>query len=374
MIYLDHHAATPLCAAARAAMQRAQAQAWANPASVHAAGRASRALLEQARSQVAQALGASSAAEMVLTSGGTEACNLGIRGLEGLRGGHVVTTEIEHPAVARAVDALEREAEVRVTRMKALDALPPTGAQLAAELRADTRLVAVQWINHETGTMLPVAEYAAVCRAASVPLFVDATQALGKLPVDVSALGADLVAVASHKLGGPAGAGALFVRRGLRLGPLLLGGAQERGLRAGSPDVLHAVGFGAACGALQERLSAQPRLAPLRDRVQGELSALGAVLNGADAPRAATVVNASFPGRRGDALVAALDLEGVCASSGPACSSGLPEPSPSLRAMYPHQAWRAGAALRLSFGPETTAIEVETALDALRRVLARHAA
>jgi cysteine desulfurase len=222
--------------------------------------------------------------------------------------------------------------------------------------------------------MLPVVEYAAVCRAASVPLFVDATQALGKLPVDVSALGADLVAMASHKLGGPAGAGALFVRRGQRLGPLLLGGAQERGLRAGSPDVLHAVGFGAACGAVRERLSAQPRLAPLRDRVQGELSALGAALNGAEAPRAATVVNASFPGRRGDALVAALDLEGVCASSGPACSSGLPAPSPSLLAMYPHEAWRAGAALRLSFGPETTEVEVETALDALRRVLARHAA
>ncbi|MFI5306242.1 MAG: cysteine desulfurase family protein [Polyangiales bacterium] len=374
MIYLDHHAATPLCAAAREAMQDAQARAWANPASVHAAGRASRALLERARSQVAQALGAASAADLVLTSGGTEACNLGVRGLEGLDGGHLVTTEIEHPAVARAVDALGREAEVRVTRMKVVSGLPPTGAQLAAELRAETRLVAVQWINHETGTMLPVAEYAAVCREACVPLFIDATQAFGKVHVDVSALGADLVAVASHKLGGPAGAGALFVRRGVRLSPLLLGGAQERGLRAGSPDVLHAVGFGAACDALRERLSAQPRLSALRDEVEGELSALGAVLNGRDAPRAATVVNASFAGRRGDALVAALDLEGVCVSSGPACSSGLPEPSPSLRAMYPHEAWRAGAALRLSFGPETTEVEVETALAALQRVLARHAA
>jgi cysteine desulfurase len=373
VIYLDHHAATPLCAASAEAMAAAQAQAWANPASVHTAGRASRALLEQARAQVAAALGAASPADVVLTSGGTEACNLGVRGLAGLREGHVVTTAIEHPAVARAIDALEREGS-SVTRLQALHGVPPSSAELRAALRTDTRLVALQWINHETGSVLPVAEYAAVCRSVGVPLFVDATQAMGKTPVDVGVLGADLVAIASHKLGGPAGAGALYVRRGLRIDPQLVGGAQERGLRAGTPDVLHAVGFGAACAVLSERLQAQLRLARLQSQVGSELPALGAALNAAECARAATVVSASFPGRRGDALVAALDLEGVCVSSGPACSSGLSEPSPVLLAMYPHESWRASAALRMSFGPETTENELEKALGALKRVLARRAA
>jgi len=252
--------------------------------------------------------------------------------------------------------------------------VPPNAAEVRDALRPDTRLVALQWINHETGTVLPVAEYAAVCRSAAVPLFVDATQAMGKTPVDVVALGADLVAAASHKLGGPAGAGALYVRRGLRIDPVLVGGAQERGLRAGTPDVLHAVGFGAACAALSERLTAQPRLARLQGQVDSELSALGAALNAVESARAATVVSASFPGRRGDALVVALDLEGVCVSSGPACSSGLSEPSPVLLAMYADESWRASAALRMSFGPETTETEVEKALGALKRVLARRAA
>jgi cysteine desulfurase len=232
-------------------------------------------------------------------------------------------------------------------------------------------LVAVQWVNHETGTVLPVGEYAALCRRAGVPLFVDATQAAGKLPIDVRALGADLLALASHKLGGPAGAGALWVRRGLDVAPLVRGGAQERGRRAGSPDVTSAVGFGAACDVLSGRLAAQRALASLRERTEAQLRELGGVINAARGPRAATVTNASFAGRRGSELVAALDLEGVCVASGAACSSGLDQPSPVLLAMHSEQPWRASAALRLSFGPETTDREAETAVAALRRVLSR---
>jgi cysteine desulfurase len=370
VIYLDHHAATPICAPALAAMDAARARALGNPASVHGAGRASRALLERAREQIAAGIGAEPA-DVVLTSGGTEACNLGVRGSWAAQSvapePRVLTSAIEHPAVAESVRALGAE----VSRLAVPAGLPPAAEVFAAAIQPGTRLAAVQWVNHETGTTLPVAAYAEACRRAGVPLFVDATQAAGKLPIDVRELGADLVALASHKLGGPAGAGALWVRRGLPLAPVLLGGAQERGRRGGTPDVLGAVGFGAACAELPARLSAQARLGGLRSALEAGLRAAGGVINAEGGPRVATVVNASFPGRRGAELVAALDLEGVCVASGAACSSGLDQPSPVLLAMYGDEAWRASAALRFSFGPETSAAEVESALAALRRVLAR---
>jgi cysteine desulfurase len=374
LIYLDHHAGTPTCAAALSAMEAARAQAWANPSSVHAAGRAARALIENARRQVAEAIGAAPA-DVALTSGGSEACNLGVLGrAPSLRGAHVLTTQIEHPAVARAIDQLEAEHGVRVTRLAVPEGVAPSADRLAAAITPDTRLAALQWINHETGTIPPIADYARVCRAAGVALFVDATQAAGKLAIDTGALGADMLALAAHKLGGPAGAGALWVRRGLDVAPRIAGGGQERGRRAGTQDVLALVGFGAACSALGERLAAMPRLARLQTRASSVLNELGAALNATAGPRAPTVVNASVRGARGEELVAALDLEGVCASSGAACSSGLNEPSPVLRAMHASESWRASSALRLSFGPETTESELESALEALRRVLARRGA
>jgi cysteine desulfurase len=373
MVYLDHHAATPLGAGARAAMDAVRGIAWANPSSVHAAGRAARALLESARRQVAAALGAA-AADVVLTSGGSEACNLGVRGLSDLRAGHVVSTEIEHPAVLRALDSLSERGAIAITRLAVPDGVAPSAAQLQQALRPDTRLCAIQWVNHETGTVLPIEQYARVCRAAGVPIFVDATQAAGKLAIDVEALGVDLLAIASHKLGGPAGAGALWVRRGLALTSLIAGGGQERGRRAGSPDVASMVGFGAACEELPARIAAQPRIAALRDRAEAALRGLQAAINGAGGERVATVTNASVRGWSGAELCAALDVEGVCVASGAACSSGLSEPSPVLRAMYPAaEGWRAGAALRLSFGPETIENTVEIALDAILRVVPRAA-
>jgi cysteine desulfurase len=372
-VYLDHHAATPLCAAAKRAMAEAESSAWANPASVHAAGRKARSLLERAREQIAAAIGAQPA-ELVLTSGGTEACNLGVLGAASAaseRGGHLLTTAIEHPAVAKALARRATERGAELTALPVLDGIAPDPAALRAALRPDTRLAALQWINHETGSVLPIAEYAAVCRGAGVALFVDATQGLGKLPCDVHALGVDLMAFAAHKLGGPSGAGALWVRRGVALEPMLEGGAQEHGLRAGTPDVLSAVGFGAACAELPERLAAQPRLRALQTRADAALRAHGGAINGAGGLRSGTVSNASFRGTRGDELVAALDLEGVHASSGAACSSGLSAPSSVLQAMYPAEAWRAESALRLSFGPETSETDVENALAALARVLPR---
>ncbi|MDH5674989.1 MAG: aminotransferase class V-fold PLP-dependent enzyme [Myxococcales bacterium] len=377
-VYLDHHAATPPIAAALEAMERARAAAWANPASVHREGRQARALLERARSQVAGAIGGQ-VSELILTAGGSEACNLGVLGLGGNESGEaerpdVLTTAVEHPAVLRAAERRAAAQGGRVVMLAVPEGRPPGEDEFEAALGPRVGLCALQWVNHETGTVFPVEAYARVCRQAGVPLVVDATQAAGKVGIDVGALGADALALASHKLGGPAGAGALWVSRRSVLQPQLLGGGQESGRRAGSPDVLSLVGFGAACAELAARLAGQRRLSQLRERVEGELIRLGGVVNGAAGPRVATVSNVSFRGQRGDELVAALDLEGVGASSGAACSSGLAEASPVLRAMYPDQAWRAGAALRLSFGPQTTENECKFALRLLQQVLLRGAA
>jgi cysteine desulfurase len=373
-VYLDHHAATPLAARVAAAMRGAQAVAWANPASIHSEGRASRALLERARESIASAIGAVPA-DVLLTAGGTEACNLGVLGvLAGHAGAHAVSTAIEHPAIAEPLRSLEVRSGLRVTRLAVLAGEPPAPERLADAIRDDTRLVAIQWVNHETGTLLPLPAYAAVCRAAGVPLCVDATQALGKLAIDVEALGADLVALASHKIGGPSGAGALWIRRGLDLEPLLIGGGQERGRRAGTPDVVSLVGFGEACCMLADRLAAQPSVAALRDRLERALLGAGALRNADSGPRTGTASNLYFPGRRADALVAGLDIEGLAVSAGAACSSGKSEPSPVILAMHAAEPERASASLRFSFGPETGEMDADFAAEVCARLLARPAA
>lgn len=377
MLYFDHHAGTPLCPAATEAMAEAAMTAWANPSSVHGPGRAARGWLERARRQVAEAMGAVPA-DVVLTGGGTEACNLGILGLGVTAPGvtssgaqvRPLTTSVEHPAVSETIRRLAGADGPTVLAVP--DGRPPTADEVASHLvTGGTTLFACQWVNHETGTVLPVADYAEVCRRHRVLCFIDATQAAGKLPIDVAELGADGVALASHKFGGPAGAGALWLRRGLELSPLLGGGGQERGRRPGTPDVVSLAGFGAACAALPERLAAQAGIADLRDRLEGCLIGLGAVINGAGGPRVATVVNGSFEALRGDQLVAALDVEGLACASGAACSSGLAEPSPVIAAMYPGAPLRARGALRLSLGPETCAADVERATGILDAVVGR---
>ncbi|MCS6799416.1 MAG: aminotransferase class V-fold PLP-dependent enzyme [Myxococcota bacterium] len=369
MIHLDHHAAEPLCPEARAAMLEALESGWANPASVHAAGRRARAMLERARAQLARATGADPQ-DVVFVSGGTEACDLGVRGLvRGARLRRIVTTRIEHPALLETIDALVADG-VEVVRVPAPGAVPPDPDRLAGWLDAAT-LLAFGWVHHETGAITDAVRLARAARERGAMVFVDATQALGKLAVDVERLGADAVAFSSPKIGGPAGAGALWVRREAPLEPVLRGGGQERGRRAGTPSVVALAGFGAAAAAIDRRLEAMPRVEALRDELEGELVRRGAHVNGVGAPRVGTVTCVSWPEIRGEQLVAALDLEGICVSSGPACSSGRAEPSRALREAFPDEPWRARGAVRFSLGPASTREEIRQAVLALDVVLAR---
>ncbi|MFO0693333.1 MAG: cysteine desulfurase family protein [Polyangiales bacterium] len=367
MIYLDHHAAAPVVPEAVSAMRAAEGIAFANPSSLHRHGRRARELMEEARAHVARAVGAR-AADVVFTSGGTEAVNLGVFGLAG-GVERIVTTTIEHPAVVAPLATLERQG-IEVIRLPVVEGVGLDPEAVAAHLDART-LVAMQWVNHEVGTILPVEAIALACRSRGAKLVVDATQAVGKVPIDVGTVGCSALAVASHKLGGPAGAGALIVERGLELEPRIVGGGQERGRRAGTPDVLSLVGFGAACRLVEERLEAMDAVSERRDRLEAALGRWGGRTNGTSLPRVATVTHASFPGARGTLLVAALDLEGLSVSSGAACSSGLDSPSPVIASLAPDEPWRAAAGLRLSLGPETTSDDVEAALAILERVLPR---
>ena len=368
MIYLDHHAASPPNEAVLDAMDRAAREAWGNPSSTHAVGRRAHALLERGRDQVAAAFGAR-ARDVIFTSGGTEACNLGVLGLASEARG-ILTNAIEHPAVSAAVERLEVRG-LPVVRLSARADLAPDLSAMRRALPEPGWLVVWQWVNHETGAVQAIEGYAAACRAAGARLFVDATQGVGKLPLGATLSGAHAFAIAGSKLSGPAASGALVLGDGVEPTPQLVGGGQESGRRGGSPNVSSAVGLGLACAALAARLEAMPRVELLRDRLEAHLVSLGGVVNGAEGPRVSTVVNVSLPSWRSDHLVAALDVEGLACSSGAACSSGLGQSSPVLGALYPDDGWRASHALRLSLGPTTTEAEVEQAMVILSKVVAR---
>jgi len=365
-VYLDHHAASPPHAQVLERMRQAEKDAWANSSSVHSAGRRALALLEGARSEVADAVGVRPD-RVVFTSGGTEACNLGVLGLA--RGAtRVVTNGTEHPAVGVAVAALQERGVSSVRLSARMDDWPDEGAWARA-LPEPGALVAWQWVNHETGAIQPIARLAEICREHSARLFIDATQGLGKLPWQ--SVPASAWAIAGSKVGGPAGTGALVLAPAVEPDSRVLGGGQERGRRGGTPSVVGAVGLGAACLRLTERLAEMPRLAALRDRLEAALVELGCVVNGGEGERVATVVDVSVPRWRGDLLAAALDLEGLQISSGAACSSGVSAGSGVVRALYPDEPWRAESTLRASLGPNTTDADIEQATTILQRVIRR---
>ncbi len=348
-------------------MQQAAELAWANPSSVHAAGRKSKRLLERAREQVAAAVGARPA-DIVFTSGGSEACCAGIEGLYGVMRRsrsepQLVSSTIEHPAVRETLDSIAARHGAAVERVG------PEVREL--EVSAPT-LLATQWINHETGIVLPVIGWAEQARSASGLSFIDASQALGKKAIDVDNSPFDALAIGGSKIGGPTGIGALWLRRGVDIDPLVRGGGQERARRGGTQNVVGAVGFGAACERVPELLSGVRAVGALRDELEQRLIAqVGARANGGEFERCETISNLWLEGIDAQRLVAALDVEGIMVSAGSACSAGIAEPSPVLSALYPSEPSRGSQSIRFSLGPSTRENDIKKAVSIVISVLSR---
>jgi cysteine desulfurase len=366
-VYFDWNATAPPLAAALDAMHAASRASWANPSSVHGDGRRARACVEDARASVGELAGIDPR-DVILTSGGTEANNLALRSAFLAPGGVLITSRLEHPSVTRVAEALEREgrAAVHWLRVEAGGAIDLEDLARALELPG-VRLVAVQAVNHETGVIQPLR--AILARTADrVPLHVDAVQAFGR--ITETGQGAATRSIAAHKIRGPKGIGALVTRTGVRIEPVLLGGAQERGIRPGTIDPIAAAGFAVAAGHARDGAVRYASVGALRDRLESALLDLApkAEVNGAGA-RAPHVTNISFPRWLGPELVAALDLEGISVSSGSACSAGTHEPSPVIEAMLGPA--RARSAVRMSLGDASTADDVEAAISAFSKVLRR---
>lgn len=374
MIYLDHNATTPLDPRVFEAMLPYLREAWGNPSSPYRFGQEARAAVERARNRVAECLGCRPA-EVLFTGGGTEADNLALRGVTRAlrdRGRHVVTSAIEHPAVLRTCKALEADG-VRVTWAEVSGDGVVDVAAVGRALGSDTVLLSVMHANNETGVLQPVAELAELAHARGVPFHVDAVQTAGKLPLRPAALGADLLALSAHKFHGPKGVGALFVRSGTPLHPLLTGGEHERGLRAGTENVAGIVGLAEALALAQAEAQAEAaRVGALRDRLERAILAAvpGARVHGAGAPRVPNTTNLALPGVDGESVVVGLDLHGVCVSTGSACSTGDPAPSHVLTAMgVPPR--EAQSSVRFSLGRDTRPEDIDTVVRALAEVVAR---
>ena len=374
-IYLDHNATTAPRPEVIDLVTRVLRDTWGNASSVHAYGQQAKSVLDEARSRVATLIGADPA-EVVLCGSGTESDNLAIRGAADAQADagrrHLVTTAIEHEAVRATMAALGRRG-FRITTIP-VDASGIVSVDAVREaVTPDTALVSVMHANNEIGTLQPIAEIAAIARASGALMHTDAVQTAGRIPVDVRALGVDLLTLSAHKFHGPKGAGALFIRRGVKLAPTLTGGRQERGRRSGTEPVAIYAGMGLAAELAQAALADEPgRLALLRDRLETALLAgiPDTVRNGAASPRVPNTTNLSFAGVESESLLIGLDLEGVAVSSGSACSSGTLEPSHVLRAMGCSHA-RALGSVRFSLGASTTEDAIDHAIDAVIRVVTR---
>lgn len=331
-----------------------------NPSSLHAEGRRARAVLDAARQRVATLLGAARN-EIVFTSSGTESDNLALLGVARAAGAgaHVVSSATEHHAVLGALDRLQEEGFEITALPVGADGRLDAG-EFEAALRPNTVLASVAYANNETGTIQPIAELAAIARRRGVAFHTDAVQAARWLPLRPSELGVDLLTLSAHKAGGPHGAGLLYFRSGVPLAPISYGGGQESGRRSGTHNLPGILGMAAAFElAVLEREQAAPRVAALRDRLEAALRAQvpDVRVNGAD-ERLPNFLNVSFAGVESAALLIALDLAGIAASAGSACTSGSPEPSHVLRAMGIEERWQRSA-IRLTLGTETSAAEIE---------------
>ena len=382
-VYLDHHATTPCDPRVVAAMRPYWSEDFGNPASAsHAFGWRAEAAVESAREEIARAIGAEDPREIVFTSGATESDNLALQGVlraRGLAGAHLVTAATEHPAVLDTARALAKQGAALTVLPVDAGGYADPGA-VAQAITRETALVSVMAANGEIGTLAPLAEIAAVCAARGVAFHTDAAQAVGKIALDVERLGIDLLSLSSHKLYGPKGIGALYVRRRRRSGerlaiaPLLHGGGQERGLRSGTLATPLIVGLARAVSlAVAEQAAESTRLAALRDRLQARLDELagGVQRNGGAGARLAGNLNVAFEGVTADAVISRLPE--VALSTGSACSSAKPEPSHVLTALGLPPA-RIAASLRIGLGRFTTEAEVEYAAQRIAEEVRRYRA
>ena len=368
MIYLDHAATTRPDDAVLEAMARCAREAWANPSAPYAAAGTARRALRGARSAAAEALNAAPQ-EIVLTSGGTEANNLALSLAEG---GHAVISAIEHASVGRAAKA----AAAAVTEVWPGPDGTVRPEAVAAAIRPDTRLISVMLANNETGAIQPVAAIGALARARRIPFHVDAVQAFGHVPIDVKAQRIDLLSLSAHKFYGPRGAGALYVRQGMPLSPILRGGGQEFGLRAGTENVAAACGMGVAIALAQADMSARAdRERALLDAFAKDVLARvpGGRLLCEGVPRLPGLCALYLPGRTAEEAIAALDLRGVCVSGGAACGTGEKEPSRAYRALG-LSADEARHVLRVSLGRHTAAEALREAAGTIGEVYGSGAA
>ena len=367
-IYLDYNATTPTDPRVADAMRPYLTGFHGNPSSSHRAGREARAAVDRARAQVAACLGCEPD-EIVFTSGGSESNNTAIRGVVGARGGgHVITSAVEHPAVLEVALALEMEGRIALTVVGVDRGGRVDPDEVAAAMRPDTVLVTIMLANNEVGTLQPVREIATFCRDRGVTSHTDAAQAVGKIPVDVDDLGVDLLTVAGHKLYAPKGVGALFVRSGTALEPLIRGAGHEMGLRAGTENILEEVGLGAACELVRDGLADElPRQKALRDRLERRLRDRfpALVVHGDPAHRLPNTLSVALPGVDAGRLVADLGDQ-VAASLGAACHAELVKVSHVLYAMGVDTS-TAASTIRLSVGRFTTEDEVD---EAAARILA----
>jgi cysteine desulfurase len=373
MIYLDYNATTPLCDAAREAMLPFLDRKFGNPSSVHAAGREARAAIDNARDSLA-ALLHTRPGEIIFTSGATESCNLGVLGLArsaSSRGGHIISNKAEHHAVLNAVEHLENREDLEVTWLNVSKNGMVDLDQLADSIRPDTKLVSIMTANNETGVIQPMREISRICRERGVLLHSDMVQAFGKLEIDVSLV--DAGSFAAHKFYGPKGTGFLFLRSGLPIQPIMFGGAHENQRRPGTENVAGIAGMAAAAAwVLRDADVERQRQAQLRDDFWRRIAEAfrDVQQNGDPAHRLANTLNTSFIGLDSETMLMALDLEGVCASSGSACMVGSVRASHVLLAMgLPTE--RARSAIRFSLGRLTIEEEIATAADALEQIAKR---
>lgn len=372
-VYFDHNATTPVDPSVAEVMLRVLRDDYGNPSSVHRFGQQAKSVMDEARSAVASLIGAEPS-ELVFTSGGTESDNFALRGtaeaLEPLGRRHLIASTIEHEAVLVTLKALARRGWA-VTLLPVGDSGSVEPAALEAALTDATALVSIMHANNEIGTIQPIAELAAIAHARGALFHTDAVQSVGKIPVDGRALGIDLLTLSAHKLDGPKGAGALWIKRGTRIAPILTGGKHERTRRAGTENVPAIAGLGAAAALARGRLSEKgAQLSALRDRLEREILERipGTAVNGRRTCRVPNTTNISFERIEAESLLIALDLEGIAVSTGAACSSGTLEPSHVLLAMglSPH---RAQSSIRFSLGTTNTAAEVDYVLDTLPRAV-----